>query len=399
MASARILMTGHGLKSMAILDGGQLVGLLTSEGLASAPEDAHIADRMEKPALVVEASTPVRRVAELFVETGIERAPVMSGTSFLGMVTSTMLLRELGRSWDPLTSLSWSDRLREWGVENLREGREIVVLFVDLDNFGAYNKRYGHVIGDNVLRKVVDLLKSACEGHNCILVRYGGDEFAIGMTGTDAEGKHLVEILRRRSNEILVDGVPEPVGFSVGMAGGKRSKERENVHYAATMDNLINLASRDCIAQKQSKPRPVVVADDAPSHTEQQAARKEAPVATAKPTARILSVYAEENSPTSQVVVSVDNGVVSGVSARSGRSVLESVAVATCKALERAYPGSALEIENVNLSEGPEGQRLVTVSGNIDKGKGPVTVGGVHEVERDLYTGVAEATLQAFSVL
>jgi IMP dehydrogenase len=392
MATARIVMAGHGLKSIGVLEGEKLVGVLTSEGLASAPEDSVVRDRAEKPAVVVEAATPVRRVAELFVEQGIDRAPVVHGDKFLGIVTSTMLLKELGRSWDPLTQLSWSDRLREWGIENLRAGNEIVVIFVDLDNFGAYNKKYGHIVGDSVLRSVADLLKESCEDKQCVLVRYGGDEFAIGLVGVHEDGLAVSQMLERRMSELAVPEAKEPVTFSLGLSGGKRTKERENVHYAATMDNLINLASRDCIQQKQNKPKPVL---DAHSPVEQQAEEK---LSESAPSVKVLSVYAEDSSPTSltQVVVSVGEGVVTGVNARVGRSVLESVAVATVKALERAFPGSALEIDNVNLSEGPEGQRLVTVSGHVDTGGGPKAVGGVQEVDRDLYTCVAEATLQAF---
>lgn len=382
VATARVLLQGHRLKAVGVVDGDRLVGIVTNECLASLTDEVPVREAMESPQILIEADTDVRRVAETFVEQNLERAPVMKGGKFLGIVTASMLLKELRRSWDPLTGLSWSDGLREWGIEALRNGREIVVLFIDLNDFGDYNKRYGHVVGDKVLQKVAELLSEHVDPRRGVLVRYGGDEFAIGISGTQEQGQELAEEIRDRTGDIVLPEAQEPVTFCVGVAGGKRTKERENTHYSSTLDNLINLASQECILQKRNKPsaapapEPTVLADNA----------------------RVLSVIAEENSPTAltQVVLSVADHVVSGVHARMGRPVLESVAIATSKAIERAFPGSNLEPKMVNLTEGTNGERLVMVTAHLDRNGSAFPVSGVRTVGRDLYVSVAEATVEAF---
>lgn len=388
VATARVLLQGHRIKAVGVLEGERLVGVVTNECLAALPDDIPIKEAMELPQVLVEADTPVRRVAELFVEQALERAPVMKGGKFLGMVTASMLLKELRRSWDPLTGLSWSDGLREWGIDALRNGKEIVVLFVDLNDFGEYNKRYGHIVGDKVLQRVAALLQEHVDPRRSVLVRYGGDEFAIGLAGTQQDGQDLADELRSLTGELVLPEAEEPVTFCLGLAGGKRTKERENVHYSSTLDNLINLASQECILQKRNK------ADAPPPKAEEPPK----PVEPQPEQVRVLSVIADENSPTAltQVVLSVNEAVVSGVHARMGRPVLESVAVATGKAIERAFPGSSLEPQMVNLSEGTNGERLVMVTAHLNKNGSALPLSGVRAVGRDLYVSVAEATVEAF---
>lgn len=384
VSSARILMQGHNVKALGVCDGERLLGVVTSEGVVGLPAETEVRQAMETPQTLIEADTPVRKVAEMFVEQGVERAPVMKGGRFLGIVTASMLLKELRRSWDPLTGLSWSDGLREWGIEALRNGREIVVLFIDLDNFGAYNKRYGHIVGDKVLQRVADLLQSEVDETKGVLVRYGGDEFAIGIVAVQEEGRELGERLRSLTGQLTLPEANEPVTFCVGVAGGKRTKERENVHYSSTLDNLINLASQDCIQQKKAKQ----------TLTEVPVEVKAGPAEDL----RVLSVIAEENSPNAltQVVLHVGESVVSGVHARMGRPVLESVAIATGKALERAFEGTNLEPKMVNLTEGSNGERLVMITAQLDRNGRSMPVSGVKAVGRDLYVSVAEATVEAF---
>ena len=382
VSSARILMQGHNVKALGVCDGERLLGVVTSEGVVGLPADTQVRTAMEAPQILIEADTAVRKVAEMFVEQGIERAPVMKGGRFLGIVTASMLLKELRRSWDPLTGLSWSDGLREWGIEALRNGREIVVLFIDLDNFGAYNKRYGHIVGDKVLQRVSELLQDEVDDNQGVLVRYGGDEFAIGIVAVQDEGRELAERLRAQAGGLVLPEANEPVTFCVGLAGGKRTKERENVHYSSTLDNLINLASQDCIRQKKTK----LALEEAPE------------VKPAQDELKVLSVIAEENSPNAltQVVLHVGESVVSGVHARMGRPVLESVAIATGKALERAFEGTNLEPKMVNLTEGSNGERLVMITAQLDRNGKSMPVSGVKAVGRDLYVSVAEATVEAF---
>jgi len=83
---------------------------------------------------------------------------------------------------DPLTRLGNRLRLKEdldvllYQME--RYGNRCCVALCDIDSFKAYNDRYGHLAGDEVLRKVARTISSHCRGGDSAY-RYGGEEFLL----------------------------------------------------------------------------------------------------------------------------------------------------------------------------------------------------------------------------
>ncbi|MDD4238073.1 MAG: diguanylate cyclase [Desulfotomaculaceae bacterium] len=65
------------------------------------------------------------------------------------------------------------------------------ILLIDIDKFKLINDAYGHLLGDDVLRGVVDAIKSKLRRSD-ILVRFGGDEFIIYMPNTDRAGAFIL---------------------------------------------------------------------------------------------------------------------------------------------------------------------------------------------------------------
>lgn len=386
-ASAKFLMEGHRVRCIAVLESGALVGLLTAEKLAASQGDEPVAGFMIPSDVILTPEMSVRQAAALFLEKGIEFAPVLDGARFLGIASSVMLLRELSRSWDPMTNLSWQDLLREWGVENLKAGREIAILFIDLNDFGLYNKRYGHAIGDLVIRKVADLLSESIDGARDVLVRYGGDEFAIGTLRERSEAEFLADMLRRRAGELYVGEVKEPVTFSVGVWGGKRTNERSE-HVESTLDNLINLASKDCLRRKKDKPSApqVAIAVGAEPGLKVDAA------------VRPVVAELDTESPSGMTTVTIEFGgrVQSGVVSRIGESTLNTVAEATARALEGTFPDRRMRIEDIRLSESPLGQKVATIAAIRTDASGAYPVSGASIVGEELYRSVADATIEAF---
>jgi two-component system chemotaxis response regulator CheY len=90
-----------------------------------------------------------------------------------------VVLEEAART-DPLTGLYNRRRLQEDAPmldEGLRRyGRPFAVALADVDHFKAYNDRYGHQAGDEVLRQVAELLRGAVRQGD-LAYRYGGEEF------------------------------------------------------------------------------------------------------------------------------------------------------------------------------------------------------------------------------
>ena len=87
---------------------------------------------------------------------------------------------------------------------------------LDLDNFKAYNDRFGHAAGDHLLRQFAERAAARLRGQD-LMARYGGEEFCLVLPDTESDGAHsLVEHLRQIGAG--VDPLGESVTFSAGVA-------------------------------------------------------------------------------------------------------------------------------------------------------------------------------------
>lgn len=254
MGSALLSMQKGGVAAAAVLRKGEFLGFVTIESAVLSEPNTPVSDFLRRASAHLEAQDAIRSASKKFVQQQADFLPVFEGKRFLGIVSALALITELGRSYDPLTELSWSDALRDWGVDRLELGQELCVIFFDLDNFGVYNKTYGHLVGDHVLQGFAKLLSKRIDSTKDMLVRYGGDEFALATIRPREEIADWLSTLQDR--QFNIPEIPAPVTFSYGLSGGKRTTEPSRDHVAATLDNLISLASKDCLANKpQSEDR------------------------------------------------------------------------------------------------------------------------------------------------
>lgn len=82
---------------------------------------------------------------------------------------------------DPLTDLPNRRALEEAFAAKSAAGIQLCLAVCDIDHFKQVNDRFGHVVGDRVLKAIAELLSGACAGH--LVARYGGEEFAVLFEG------------------------------------------------------------------------------------------------------------------------------------------------------------------------------------------------------------------------
>jgi diguanylate cyclase len=84
---------------------------------------------------------------------------------------------------DPLTGLPNRRALEESYAAAMAGGEAICFAVCDVDHFKAFNDRFGHLVGDRVLKAIAEVLADHCAGH--LVARFGGEEFAVLFTALD----------------------------------------------------------------------------------------------------------------------------------------------------------------------------------------------------------------------
>ncbi|MDJ0805798.1 MAG: diguanylate cyclase [Gammaproteobacteria bacterium] len=92
-----------------------------------------------------------------------------------------------------------------------RERQPISVIMVDIDYFKHYNDHFGHLAGDDVLRKVAKLLQGSVNRAADLVSRFGGEEFCIVLPNTSSQGG--AEIAEELRKTVLDERIPHAEGL------------------------------------------------------------------------------------------------------------------------------------------------------------------------------------------
>jgi len=125
---------------------------------------------------------------------------------------------------DPLTGAYNRTTFHEIAERELsrarRQGQPLSIVMFDIDHFRAINEKHGHRLGDEVLRKFADLVRTALRKED-MLVRYGGEEFLVMLPDVPGPGAVVVagRIRRYVANEPIEVGEEKfAVTVSLGVA-------------------------------------------------------------------------------------------------------------------------------------------------------------------------------------
>ena len=127
---------------------------------------------------------------------------------------------------DALTGLANRHTLQETFPTEIQrcveKEKPVTMMMIDVDNFKQFNDMFGHIAGDRALSAVSKILRSQFRPAD-ILVRYGGDEFAVLLPGTGKEQAMVVgERVRMAVSGNTSDGsdslIQIPVKISMGVA-------------------------------------------------------------------------------------------------------------------------------------------------------------------------------------
>ena len=165
---------------------------------------------------------------------------------------------------DELTGLHnrrhFFEAVKEQMALGLRHGFKMACLLLDIDYFKRINDTYGHVAGDEVLRKLGELLFS-CKREGEILARFGGEEFIMCLFNTDSARSRLAaERFRRLVAEHDFSSISPGLKITVSIGLALFPQDR-----AASIDDLIRTADKAMYASKTAGRDRVTVYDPAES--------------------------------------------------------------------------------------------------------------------------------------
>jgi diguanylate cyclase (GGDEF)-like protein len=132
-----------------------------------------------------------------------------------------------------------------------RDGSTLSLLMIDVDYFKSYNDLYGHILGDDCLRRLCAAAQGAIQRVTDLFARYGGEEFVVVLPNTDSEGARLVaEEIRAAVERCRLPHAGSPHGFitvSIGCASQTMSPD--------TTDNPLLQAADDALYRAKAADR------------------------------------------------------------------------------------------------------------------------------------------------
>ncbi|MEF8794388.1 diguanylate cyclase [Thiohalorhabdus sp.] len=220
---ARVQVANNGEKALAIATGGQAPDLILLD-IEMPGLDGYEVCRCLK-ADPQSSDTPVIFVTARDSASDEEKGLMLGAVDYIAKPFHPPIVRarvrthlDLKHKTDQLEHIAWIDGLtnipnRRYFDEMLhkeypraqRECQHLAVIMMDLDNFKAFNDHYGHGAGDHCLQRVAQAVKGVAGRPGDLVARYGGEELAALLPGTDAPGSmEVAERFRKAAADLAI---------------------------------------------------------------------------------------------------------------------------------------------------------------------------------------------------
>lgn len=146
-------------------------------------------------------------------------------------IRSTLKKLHTERNLDPLTNLLNRRAFNE-SVQQLLssdESRPVALVIADIDHFKKINDRWGHDMGDSVLRKLAQCLRQSTRRSD-LVARFGGEEFVMLMPNTDTDTAHTIaqriQNALAQGDSVLPDAHKFTMSFGIAALEPQESMEQ-----------------------------------------------------------------------------------------------------------------------------------------------------------------------------
>lgn len=185
-------------------------------------------------ALIVASDVTASKESELNLRKLADRMRDLAETDFLTGVANR-------RSFD--------DQLTQEVLFATENRKPLALLLVDVDRFKAFNDTYGHLAGDECLKKVGQCLRETALRESDLPARYGGEEFAILLPDTAGDAAlTIANALRQRVRNLEISHKESEVGaitVSIGVAIASGEHETTPASLIASADAALYQSKRD----------------------------------------------------------------------------------------------------------------------------------------------------------
>jgi diguanylate cyclase (GGDEF)-like protein len=122
----------------------------------------------------------------------------------------------------------YDERIKTEIASSKRSGSPLSLLMIDIDFFKQYNDNYGHIKGDDALKKIAICLSKSLTRETDIIARYGGEEFVVLLGNTPLQGaqkiaKRMMSNIQNENIEHSFSSVSSLLTVSIGISSTETS--------------------------------------------------------------------------------------------------------------------------------------------------------------------------------